>query len=133
MTSRLRNTPRDRGQAMVEFVMVVPLLLLLLLGIFQFGVLFNNYVEITNASRDAVRKGAVSRTSATGVDDVIAAARASASTLKKSDIQVVVSPLPPWTVGQDLTVTVKYPGRISILGVAVWSGMLSAETTVRVE
>ena len=118
---------------MVEFALIVPILLMLLLGIFQFGVIFNDKVQVTNASRDAVRKAAVSRTDANGVADAIAAAKASAPSLNKANMLVSVSPGQPWTAGQDLTVTVTYPGKISILGIAVWSGLLTATTTVRVE
>ena len=35
----------EEGQAMVEFALVFPILLLLVMGIIQFGILFNNYVR----------------------------------------------------------------------------------------
>jgi len=118
---------------MVEFTLVVPILVLLLLGIIQFGILFNDYIEVTNAARDAARKGAVSRTSASGVADTIAAARSSVSFIDKSRMVVVVSPSQPWTAGQDIDVQVRYPANISLLGLVVWSGDLKAESTVRME
>ena len=42
------------GQAIVEFAIVLPLLLALVLGIVQFAIAFNNYLTLT----DAVRAGA---------------------------------------------------------------------------
>jgi Flp pilus assembly protein TadG len=133
VTTILKRLRSNSGQAMVEFALIVPILLVLMLAIFQFGVIFNDKVQVTNASRDAVRKAAVSRTAANGVADAIAAAKASAPSLNKANMMVSVSPGQPWTVGQDLTVTVTYPGHISILGIAVWSGLLTATTSVRVE
>lgn len=50
---------RDRGQGLVEFALVVTPLLLLLLGIIQFGLIFNAYVTLTNASREAARMGSI--------------------------------------------------------------------------
>ena len=51
---------------MTEFALVMPILLFLLLGIIQFGIVFNNYVTLTDAVRAGARKGArsasVSRT-----------------------------------------------------------------------
>ncbi|HZC33590.1 MAG TPA: TadE family protein [Candidatus Bathyarchaeia archaeon] len=44
-----------RGQALVEFALVLPVLALFLLSILQFGVLFSTQVGITNAVREAVR------------------------------------------------------------------------------
>jgi Flp pilus assembly protein TadG len=45
----------ERGQTMVEFAIVLPVLCLLLFGAIQFGILFNNYVTITDAARAGAR------------------------------------------------------------------------------
>ena len=59
---QLKNTIKnERGQAMTEFALILPILLVLLFGVIQFGVIFNNYVALTDAARAASRKGAVSR------------------------------------------------------------------------
>src|SRR5256885_16626116 len=58
-----RHIKNERGQTMTEFAFVLPILLVLLFGIIQFGVIFNNYVTLTDAARTASRKGAVSRNS----------------------------------------------------------------------
>ena len=60
--SRRRNMFRnDRGQTMVEFALVVPILCLVLFGILQFGALYNDYVTLTDATRVGARKAATSR------------------------------------------------------------------------
>lgn len=48
-----------RGQALVEFALILPVLLLLLLGIMEAGRLFAGYVELQNAAREGVRWEAV--------------------------------------------------------------------------
>src|SRR5215203_5117870 len=42
---------RERGQAIVEFALVAPLLLLLLLITIEFGQVFNGWLAVNNASR----------------------------------------------------------------------------------
>lgn len=48
-----------RGQSLVEFALVLTPLMLLLLGIVQFGFIFNSYVTLANASREAARSGTI--------------------------------------------------------------------------
>ncbi len=54
-----RATPNSaithRGQGLVEFALVIPVFLLLVLGIIEFGRLMVTYSSISTASRDAVR------------------------------------------------------------------------------
>src|SRR5262245_52464709 len=58
-TTRHPHPERDRGQSMVEFGLVLLPLFFILLGIIQFGLIFNTYVTITNASREGARIGTV--------------------------------------------------------------------------
>jgi Flp pilus assembly protein TadG len=52
----------QKGAAMVEFALVLPLLLLIVFGIIEFGIIFFNQQVITNASREGARYGIVSQT-----------------------------------------------------------------------
>lgn len=49
---------RQEGQAMVEFAMMLPLLLVLAIGILEFGMLFKDHVGIHYAAREGARAGA---------------------------------------------------------------------------
>ena len=49
---------RYRGQALVEFTLLVPILLLLVVVAVDFGRLFFTYVEVNNAAREGVAYGA---------------------------------------------------------------------------
>jgi Flp pilus assembly protein TadG len=51
----------DRGQALVEFALVLPVLMLILLGIVKGGVVFNNYLQLTDATRSGARELAIER------------------------------------------------------------------------
>lgn len=49
---------RRRGQGLVEFMLILPVLLLITLGIVEFGRIFAIYSMVTSASREAARYGA---------------------------------------------------------------------------
>jgi len=50
---------REAGQSLVEFALVLPLLLLLLLGIIQFGALFNGLIVLNAAAQEGARVMAI--------------------------------------------------------------------------
>jgi len=54
-----------RGQALVEFALIIPIFLLLVLGLFDMGRAVFYHSTIQNASREAVRVGIVDQTVAT--------------------------------------------------------------------
>lgn len=53
-----RQKARTRGQAMIEFVMILPILLMLLLTVFEFGFAFSHHVTMEYATREGARMGA---------------------------------------------------------------------------
>src|SRR5512140_3187751 len=50
-----RRARSRRGQTLVEFALTLPVLLLLLFGIIEFGRIFQAWVTLQNAARTAVR------------------------------------------------------------------------------
>lgn len=46
---------REEGVAAVEMALVMPLLLLLVFGIIEFGFIFNRFITVTHAAREGVR------------------------------------------------------------------------------
>ncbi|HUQ40657.1 MAG TPA: TadE/TadG family type IV pilus assembly protein [Acidimicrobiales bacterium] len=53
-------TRPDRGQAAVELALVMPLVMVLLLGLVQLGLVIRDQVLVVHAAREAVREAAVS-------------------------------------------------------------------------
>jgi Flp pilus assembly protein TadG len=121
----------ERGQSLTEFALALPILALLLFAVIQFGIVFNNYVTLVDATRAGARKGAVGREQSNPASAVTAEVRASAKDLKQSDLNVTVTST--WQAASDVTVTATYPYSISLLGMVVKSGRLSSSTTERVE
>jgi Flp pilus assembly protein TadG len=126
---QIRN---QQGQTMTEFALVLPVLALILFAVIQFGIVFNNYITLTDATRAGARKAAVSRQDPNRNSAVITAVRSSASDLTSSKLSVS-PPSSTWQSGDDVTVTASYPYSISLLGVVVKSGSLTSTTTERVE
>ena len=56
----------ESGAAAVEFAIVLPVLLLLVFGIIEFGLLFNRYITVTHAAREGVRVAALTGNADTG-------------------------------------------------------------------
>ncbi len=102
--SKLANYIKNRrGQAVVELALVLPLFLLLVFGILEFGNVLNEYLVITAAAREGARAAAVQ----TEETAVIATVRTAAATVDRGSLQVTVTPAAaPRTRGQAVTVTV---------------------------
>jgi Flp pilus assembly protein TadG len=119
------------GQSVTEFALVLPILAFLLFAVIQFGIVFNNWVQLTDATRAGARKGAVSRRLPDPQGACVAAVRASATNLQASDLTASCNST--WQPGADLVVTATYPYSISLFGLVNKSGRLSSSTTERVE
>jgi Flp pilus assembly protein TadG len=67
MKIRPRARIRDqRGAAAIEFALVLPILLLLLFGIIEFGFVINSWISVTHAAREGVRVYALTNDAAQG-------------------------------------------------------------------
>ena len=53
---RTINLRSERGQSLTEFALALPILALLLFAVIQFGIVFNNYVTLTDATRAGLGK-----------------------------------------------------------------------------
>ena len=121
----------EQGQSITEFALALPILALLLFAVIQFGIAFNHYVTLTDATRAGARRAAVGRQLANPAGACQTAIRSSANDLDGS--QLTTSCASTWQPGADVTVTATYPYQISLLGLVVKSGRLSSTTTERVE
>jgi Flp pilus assembly protein TadG len=121
----------ERGQSLTEFALALPILAMLLFAVIQFGIVFNNYVTLVDATRAGARKGAVGREQQNPAGAVTTEVRNSASDLNQSNLNVTVTST--WQPASDVTVSASYPYSISLLGLVVKSGRISSSTTERVE
>jgi hypothetical protein len=58
-TARRDRGRGERGAALVELAIILPLFVILVFGIIEFGLTYNNYITIRQGTREAARQGAV--------------------------------------------------------------------------
>ncbi len=113
--------PRERGQATVEFALVLPLIVFGLLAILQVGLVVRDQVTVVHAAREAARAASVD-------DDPERAAR---RVLNGAQVHVGSRP----AVGQPITVDVTYHDRtdVPLVGALFPDLDLHASAVMRVE
>ena len=140
MTRARARWSSEAGAELIEFALVLPLLLLVVLGIIDFGFLFQRYEVVTNAAREgariAVLPGYAPSDVVFRVDQYLAAGGLTgahpAPSIVPSTITVVVGGVPQ-CVGLT-SVTVTYPHTYSFVGgVAAYFGGtgLASRTALR--
>jgi len=96
----------QKGQAMVELALVLPVLFMLLLGIVDFGRVYHTNLVVMHSARQASREAGLGRSDA----EIIDMARRTAMGLNTSNLTVTVSPpFSARSIGTIVTVTVSYP------------------------
>lgn len=92
----------ERGSALVEFALVVPVLVMLVFGIVEFGRGYNAKITVTHAAREGARVLALTADAAAAQD----AAKDAATSLNPDDLTVTTSSCTP---GSPASVTISYP------------------------
>jgi Flp pilus assembly protein TadG len=114
--SRPGDRRRHRGQSLVEFALVLPLFLLILAAIVDFGMALSSTITLSNAAREGARLGTVNPSPAA----VEARVRAVATTLDGTRLTVTSTCRTPsgsswvacsgagWQQGDSMVVTANY-------------------------
>lgn len=107
--SSRRRRPRERGAALVEFALILPLLIALLLGVIEFGFNLYNAQSLRSATHTATRNAVVlanpvgsCATTATGPTRDLVCDVKERSSLADTRVRVVVAT--DWTKGESLVV-----------------------------
>jgi len=137
------------GVASIEFALLAPMLLVLVLGMCQFGITLNQYLTLTNAVRSGARVLSISRGGATPWTDTINQIYGSAPNLTQGSLTITMSIsgtacasdaacktalLAAGATGAPAAVTASYPCSLAFFGYNFASVCnLSSQTTERVE
>ncbi|UMZ75036.1 TadE/TadG family type IV pilus assembly protein [Natranaerofaba carboxydovora] len=138
-----RTLRKDDGQALVELAFVLPILLLLVFGIIEFGNIYFAHLTLNNASREGARAGAL-RATQHGVDleaEVNEVIQNRIPSLDSDNLSVFVWPNSEEELirGNDLKVELEYNRRLltPLFGMILDDGagyyQLRTETTMRIE
>lgn len=112
MSRRRAHARRDdRGAAAVELALILPILLVLVMGIVQFGLTFSQWLEMEHAAREGARWGSLGYASSV----IKAKVREDAPGLSPAltDAQISVMPADPLShPGESVTVQISYDSPI---------------------
>lgn len=109
--TRIRHhADRDRGAAAVEFALIAPVLIVLLLGIINAGYLFGQKLALNQAVREGARHAVVKATSAQPVGTLVRNAAGTSLISDPANISVSwVGGCSAPGIGNDLQVSASYP------------------------
>ena len=85
----LESFQREHGQDVVEYALILPLLMLLLVGIMEFGIAVFTYDTIANAAREGARYGIIHPEDSPGIES---AARRLTTGLDQGALVLSISP-----------------------------------------
>jgi Flp pilus assembly protein TadG len=86
-TSRVPRTRGERGTAALEFALVCPILILLVMGTIEFGLVINKKTVVSNAAREGAREASLNPVAA----EVEAVVRSALASIPAGQVTVTVS------------------------------------------
>src|ERR1700722_4803539 len=79
------------GVSAIEFALIAPILLTLAIGLAQFGLVLNNYIELTEGVRDGARQLALSRGTTTPHSGTVNVINAAAVNMTVASLTITTS------------------------------------------
>lgn len=137
----LRRGIRDEsGQSLIEFMLVLPMLLVLVIGIIEFGNAWRTSQTLANVARDVVRAAVVANPPTSTQLEAIARSRLTNSGLDGSKANVTLNLCSGACTGDPDQVTISYPFTFELFGRVVglicgscgdsWGSITLSSTTV---
>jgi hypothetical protein len=93
-----------KGQSLVETALILPVIILLLMGMFEFTRIFGSYLLITYTGRESARLASVGKTD----EQIIQNIQAKSGMLNLANLQVVINPSGERRTGEDVSINIKY-------------------------
>lgn len=128
------------GQAVVELAVTLPILLLLILGLINLGMLVNTQIILTQAAWEGARAGATLADPTHGDAEIIDAVRQAVVGVEPAAVRIDIDPTQhepprdqPWPLPRGYPLTVRLEYRMSLTLPMAVSVPLSAQAVSRME
>ena len=128
----VNRNPRDEsGAALVEFALVLPLLLLLLFGLLDFGKAFNYWIDETHLANEGARWAVVNKNPASSgtLQDYIRQ-QANTTELRNGGTASLPNPIRICIDFPNGTSNVGDPVRVAVTATYHWLGFIASETSL---
>ena len=112
MSKRIKN---QRGAALIETAITIPIVLLVCVAIFEFGRAYQTFQVLTNAAREGARASIIVANSDQQVTDTVRAYLTSGRLTDAASAVIVVNRAEPMGVASASRVTVSYPFNFIVL------------------
>ena len=121
----MKHRKTEKGQSLLEFALIVPILLIILAGVLDLGRLYYAYVAVTDAAAEGASYAAI-HPQAYERAEVLQRAQEASGALVQIDPTMVQVDCPAVAAGAPITVTVSYSFTVAtpLLNVIVPSGEL---------
>jgi hypothetical protein len=127
----LRRAGEERGQAMAEFALIIPILLVVVVGILEFGRVLFYWIEANHQANEAARWAAVDRNPYSPT--TLQQHARSGTTLEFSDASVCIDyPLSTSDIGDPVRVRVQKPFNV-VPFIGVGTIVIKGAATMRIE
>jgi Flp pilus assembly protein TadG len=124
----------ERGASLVEFAVILPVLLLVLLGTIQIGIFIYTTVDVREATSEGGRLLTTLRNNSNGTQAVESRIAATVGgEVDGTKLSYAFSSPPPWAPGTIVTMTVTYPTGLTVMGIDISDGPITATAKVTVE
>jgi len=94
----------NKGQSIVETALILPIIILLLMGMFEFSRIFGSYLLITYTGRESARMAAVGKSD----EEIVQNVHEKAGLLDLTNLQIIIDPAGERRTGDDVRVNIKY-------------------------
>ncbi len=106
--------PSERGASLAEFALVLPVLLMVLFGIIEFGLVFSRSQAVEASAREGGRLASLSSTTSADVSNRVDATLGGTTFSSPPEVSMVPAGGCAGREGESVTVTVSAPHRIAI-------------------
>lgn len=110
--NRIRN---QRGAALLETAITIPLILLVTVSIFEFGRAYQTWQVLTNAAREGARVAIIAGTTDAAVDSAVRNYMQNGQLPAYSSASVTIERTVPFGINTASRITVAYPFNFTVL------------------